>query len=95
MDKIDIELLALKQRINFLEEQKKKEMDKEIEKKENSLNSIKKLIDEKKKQIQINAYSKNLPTTKYQDIEKVDMLEPIYNMLKNIHDRLEILENKN
>jgi len=59
------------------------------------LNSIKKLIDEKKKQIQINAYSKNSPSTKFQDKEKVDMLEPIYNMLKNIHDRLEILENKN
>ena len=95
MDKIDVELIALKQRIDFLEEKKKKEIEKEIEKKENALNSIKKLIDEKKKQIQINAYSKSTPFTKYQDKEKIDMLEPIYNMLQNINERLEILENKN
>jgi hypothetical protein len=95
MDKIDIELLALKQRIDFLEEKKKLELEKEIEKKENALNIIKKLIDEKKKQIQINAYSKSSPFTKFQDKEKVDMLEPIYNILQNIQERLEILENKN
>ena len=52
------------------------------------------IIEEKKKQIENNRYSKSLPLAKFYDQEKLAMLEPIFNMLVDIQRRLDALEKK-
>ena len=61
---------------------------------ENPLKILETIIDEKKKKIEANRYSKGAVLAQYYDIEKVAMLQPTFDMLKNIQQRLEILENK-
>ena len=94
MSAIDSELLLLKQRLSALEEQKRIEAEKEAEKKANPMKVLKDIIDEKKQQIENNRYSKSLPLARFYDQEKVSYLEPIFNMLKSINERLEALEKK-
>ena len=48
MSKLDSEINLLKQQINNLEEQKKIQEEKELRKKENPLNVLKVIIDEKR-----------------------------------------------
>jgi hypothetical protein len=91
---MESELNLLKQRIAFLEEQKRNQIEKEAEKKANPLKVLEVIIDEKKKQIANNRYSKSIPLARFYDEEKVSMLEPIFNMLVDIQKRLDILENK-
>jgi hypothetical protein len=90
MSQIDIDLNLLKQRIAALEEQKRIE----AEKKANPIKILEVIIEEKKKQIENNRYSKSLPLARFYDQEKVAMLEPILNMLVDIQRRLEALEKK-
>jgi len=94
MSVIDSELLLLKQRLSALEEQKRIEAEKEAEKKANPMKVLENIIDEKKKQIERNSYSRSLPLAQYYDQEKVAMLEPILNALQDIQKRLTALENK-
>jgi len=61
---------------------------------ENLLKILETIIDEKKKQIEANRYSKSIPLAQFYDREKVAMLQPTFDILKNIEQRLEILENK-
>ena len=61
---------------------------------ENPLKILETIIDEKKKQIERNNYSKSIVLARFYDIEKLSMLQPTFDMLKNIQHRLEILENK-
>ena len=92
MSSIDAELTLLRQRLTSLEEQKKVDTEKELEKKSFPLKTLESIIDTKKKQIENNRYSKSLPLARFYDQEKVEMLEPIFNMLKNIQERLDIIE---
>ena len=94
MSNIDTELSLLKQRLAALEEQKRIEAEKEAEKKANPMKVLVDIIDEKKKKIENNRYSKSLPLAQYYDQEKVAMLEPILNMLQDIQKRLTALETK-
>jgi DNA-binding HxlR family transcriptional regulator len=94
MSAIDSELMMLKQRLEALEEQKRIETQKEAEKKANPMKVLGDIIDEKKKQIERNRYSKNLPLARFYDEEKVAMLEPILNALQDIQKRLTALETK-
>ncbi len=94
MSQIDIDLNLLKQRIAALEEQKRIEAEKEAEKKANPMKVLEGILDEKKKQIENNRYSKSLPLARFYDQEKVAMLEPILNMLVDIQRRLDALEKK-
>jgi hypothetical protein len=94
MSQIDNELNLLKQRLAALEEQKRIETEKEAEKKANPMRVLEEIIDEKKKQIQRDTYSKSLPLARFYDQEKVAMLEPIFNMLVDIQKRLDALEKK-
>lgn len=48
----------------------------------------------KRRTINRNSYSKSIPLARFYDQEKLEMMEPIFNMLKDIQDRLEILEKK-
>ncbi len=53
------------------------------------------IIDEKRKQIEHNSYSKSGGgLTRFYDQEKIAFLESTCNMLQNIQDRLEVLEMK-
>ena len=91
---MESELNLLKQRIAFLEEQKRNQIEKEAEKKANPMKVLELIIDEKKKKIANDRYSKSIPLARFYDEEKVSMLEPIFNMLLDIQKRLDILENK-
>ena len=91
---MESELNLLKQRLAFLEEQKRIQIEKEIEKKANPLKVLEIIIDEKKKKIANNRYSKSIPLARFYDEEKISMLEPIFNMLLDIQKRLDVLENK-
>jgi hypothetical protein len=94
MSNIDTELSLLKQRLAALEEQKRIEAEKEAEKKANPMKVLENIIDEKKKKIENNRYSKSLPLAQYYDQEKVAMLEPILNALQDIQKRLTALETR-
>ena len=94
MSQLDSELNSLRLRLAALEEQKRFEMAVESEKKAFPLKTLEEIIDEKKKTIQRNSYSKNIPLERFYDQEKVAFLEPILNMLKDIQERLENLEKK-
>jgi hypothetical protein len=52
------------------------------------------IIDEHRNRIDRNSYSKSLPLAKFYDQEKLAFLEPILNALKDMQERLEVLENK-
>ena len=94
MSAIDSELSLLKQRLAALEEQKRIEAEKDAEKKANPMKVLEMIIEEKKKKIENNRYSKSIPLAQYYDQEKVAMLEPIFAMLQDIQKRLTALENK-
>jgi hypothetical protein len=64
------------------------------EKKDFPLKTLNNIIDEKKKRIAANRYSKAAVLAQYYDMEKVEFLEAIFDILKNIHERLEVLEKK-
>jgi hypothetical protein len=66
----------------------------EAEKKANPIKILEVIIEEKKKKIENNRYSKSLPLARFYDQEKVAMLEPILNMLVDIQMRLDALEKK-
>ena len=92
MSNIDSELTLLRQKIEMLEKQKKAEDELKAMKEANPLATLGKIIEEKKQQICINSYSKSKPLARFYDEEKVAMMEPIFNMLKDIQQRLEVLE---
>jgi len=94
MSQLDSELNALRIRLASLEEQKRIESEIASEKKTFPLKTLEGIIDEKKKQIERNSYSKRFPLERFYDKEKIAFLEPIINMLKNIQERLDALEGK-
>jgi hypothetical protein len=68
------------------------EAEKATEKKALSLKTLEGIIDETRKQIERNSYSKSVPLARFYDQEKVAFLEPIFSMLQNFQERLEFLE---
>jgi hypothetical protein len=92
MSNIDSELTLLRQKIEMLEKQKRAEEELKAMKEANSLATLGQIIEEKKQQISRNSYSKSIPLARFYDEEKVAMMEPIFNMLKDIQQRLEVLE---
>jgi hypothetical protein len=94
MSQLDSDLNLLRLRLAALEEQKRIETANVSEKKAFPLKTLENILDEKRKQIERNSYSKSLPLARFYDQEKVAFLEPIFNMLQNIQDRLEVLEKK-
>ena len=92
MSNIDSELTLLRQKIEMLEKQKKAEDEMKAAKEADPLATLGKIIEAKKEKISRNRYSKSIPLAQFYDMEKVDMLEPIFNMLKDIQQRLTVLE---
>jgi hypothetical protein len=90
MSQLDSEINRLRGMLASLEQQKRIES----EKKACPLKTLEGILDEKRKQIERNSYSKSIPLARFYDKEKVEFLEPIFNMLKNIHERLDVLEKK-
>jgi len=94
MSQLDSELNALRTRLSHLEEKKRIETVSESDKKAFPLKDLANIINEKRMQIDRNSYSKSIPLARFYDQEKMAFLEPIFNMLKNIQERLEVLEAK-
>jgi hypothetical protein len=92
MSNIDSTLSLLRQKIEMLEKQKKAENEIKAAKEANPLATLGQIIEEKKEQISRNSYSKSIPLARFYDEEKVAMMEPIFNMLKDIQQRLTVLE---
>jgi hypothetical protein len=57
------------------------------------IKTLETIVDNKRKQIERNSYSKSIPLARFYDQEKLDFLEPIMNILKNLEERLNALEN--
>jgi len=111
MSAIESELSLLKQRLAALEEQKRIEAEKEAENRANPMKVLGDIIDEKKKRPNYLAGAMRGPfgtpnngkmhlSTEdriwvIDQNDKVEFLEPIFNMLKSINERLDALENKN
>ena len=81
-----------KQTIDKLDE--KTQDENEIRKIENPLNNLRVLIILKRNKVELNSYSKSVPLARYYDIEKLGYLESIYNTLRDLKERVEILEEK-
>jgi hypothetical protein len=94
MSQLDSEINALRIRLATLEEQKRVDSETASENKAFPLKTLESIIDEKRKQIERNSYSKNIPLARFYDQEKLAFLEPIFNILKNIQERLDALEEK-
>ena len=94
MSNLDSELNSLRQRLVALEEQKRVQTEIASEKKAFPLKTLEQFIDIKKQQVQNNRYSKSVPLARFYDQEKLEYLQPILDVLKNIQERLEALENK-
>ena len=94
MSHLDSELKYLRLRLVALEEQKRIETEIASVKKAFPLKTLDDFVDKKKDQVQNNRYSKIIPLARFYDQEKLEYLEPILDMLKNIQERLEALENK-
>jgi hypothetical protein len=94
MSAIDSELERLRLRLSALEEQKRIEEASVAEKKAFPLKTLEGILDEKRKQIERNRYSKSVPLARYYDQEKLAYLEPIFTILKSINERLDVLEKK-
>ena len=92
MSQLDSELNTLRIRLAALEEQKRIESETASQKKAFPLKTLEGIIDEKRNQINRNSYSKSIPLARFYDQEKLAFLEPIFNMLKNIQERLDALE---
>lgn len=107
MSQIDDELNLLKQKITLLEEQKRIEAEKEAEKKSNPLKILERILHKKKqcrdvlhlaaaegrKPSEFPMSSEGFAWTLDQN-DKAEFLEPIFTILKNIEERLQILEKK-
>ena len=94
MSHLDSEINSMRLRLAALEEQQRFEVEIASEKKAFPLKTLEGIIYEKRKQIERNSYSKSVPLGRFYDEEKVAFLEPIFNMLKTIQERLDILEKK-
>ena len=111
MSQLDSEINLLKQQINKLEEQKKIQEETEIKKKENPLNKLKDIIDKRNEEIDkqtynikkqfgpsicnIDTYNPHINNDTKQNIRTMSFLEPIFYMLKDINERLQVIEKKN
>ena len=58
------------------------------------INTLEHIVNEKRKQIERDSYSKSVPLAKFYDKEKLAFLEPILGILKSMHERLETLEKR-
>jgi hypothetical protein len=94
MSQLEKELNLVRIRLAALEEQKRIEIENANKKKAFPLDTLEDIIIEKRKKIERNSYSKSLSLAKFYDEEKLAVLEPIFDMLKNIQERLIILEKR-
>lgn len=95
MSQLDIELEVVRNRLAALEKQKQIEVKKEVEKLESPLKVLEDIIEQKRIRVERNRNSKGIPLARFHsDKDKLAMLEPIFNMLKSIDERLKALEPK-
>ena len=75
MSQLDSELNMMRLRLAALEEQKRIETEIESDKKAFPLKTLEAIVDEKRKQIGRNSYSKSIPLARFYDQEKLAFLE--------------------
>jgi hypothetical protein len=83
---LEAEIRTLQERLATLEQQKNMY--------EDPLVKLEKFIVKKKDAIQNDRYTKSIPLLEFNEREKVEFLEPILCLLKNIDARLEVIENQ-
>ena len=86
-DSVDIEINTLRERISFLENQKK-----ELCSPVDNFKVLSDFISERKRSVDMNRYSKSVPLAKYYDEQKVLYLNAIFNILVDLDNRLTNLE---
>ena len=59
------------------------------------MKALEDIIEKKRQQIERNNYAKSIILAQFFDREKLAMLEPIFNVLKELQERIDILEGKN
>ena len=91
MSDFTTEIQKLQLRITELEKQKQKFENTSFD---HNINLINVILDEKKNQINRNTYSKSKPLAKWNDEQLVKRLQAIYNILKNLDERLSKIEEK-
>jgi hypothetical protein len=94
MSRLDEELKMLRVKLAALEEQKRIEQETAAEKRANPLKTLETILTQLREAIERNSYSKSVPLARFYDRQKVSYLEPIVEMLKQIQDRLDVLERK-
>ncbi len=94
MSHIDTEIQQLNERLAVLEKKKQDEIRQNEEKRKFPLQTLEKIIEDKKQKILQNRYSKNIPLARFYDVEKIEMLEPIHALLQSLNERVAALENK-
>ena len=95
MDNINNELSLLQSKINELEKLKKEKEQEELKKKQSvdyNLLIINNELVNKKQKVQRNNYSKSVPLARFNDENIIKFLEPIYNSLQIINERLNLIE---
>jgi hypothetical protein len=60
-----------------------------------NMKALEDIIEKKRQQIERNNYAKSIILGQFFDREKLAMLEPIFNVLKQLQDRIDLLEGKN
>lgn len=60
-----------------------------------NMKTLNDIIEKKRLQIERNNYDKRILLAQFFDREKLAMLEPIFNALKDLQDRVDLLEGKN
>jgi len=93
MSLLDSELNTLRIRLATLEEQKRIESEIALKSKEFPMKELEEII-EKHMSVHHGGYSKFQNERYRNSREKLSFLEPILNVLKNINERLEVLEKR-
>lgn len=92
---LEDEIMMMKNKLELLEKQKQyDEQQNIINNIDYNLTTLNQFICETKTNIDNNRYSKSVPLARWNDTRIVSYLEPIYNILKNLHEKLDKLEKK-
>ena len=94
MSQLDEELKALRLKLAALEERKRIETETAAEKKANPARALNDVVTSLKGVIERNSYSKSFHLARFYDRRTLSYLEPILEMLTQIHERLELLEQR-
>ncbi len=94
MSQLDTEIALLREKLAVMEERRNVALAIAEEKKANPLKTLEDILEAKRARVERNRYSKSVPLARFYDQEKIEMMEPILALLKNLQERIEVLEAK-